>query len=64
VPDERGQDTELNDPDPDGVSLNETTPLGVIAIPGLVSEIVTAQVEPWLTDTEDGEHVTDVDVAL
>ena len=33
------------------VSLRVTVPVGVMKVPGEVSETVTVQVEPWLTTT-------------
>lgn len=38
-------------------------PVGVIAVPGEVSVTVAEQIVCWLTTTEDGVHVTRVEVA-
>jgi Na+/H+ antiporter NhaA len=37
-------------------------PVGVITVPGEVSETVAVQLVPWLTTTVDGVHATVVEV--
>ena len=63
LPELRVQLAELNDPvaEPDLVKL--TVPVGVLDVPALeVSVTVAVQVEPWFTNTDEGEQLTAVDV--
>ena len=55
------QIVELNVPEPEVV--NATIPVGVIFVPVAMSEIVTVHTAGEFIATEDGAHVTDVEVA-
>ena len=55
---------ELKLPDARGTALNVTVPWGKAPVPDPVSETVAVQVEPWPMATDEGAHVTVVDVGL